>query len=40
MARNNSKNWLRPLVFAALGFGAGATFGGGRMPLFLMYTKS
>ena len=31
MARNNNKNWLRPLVFAALGFGAGAIFGGGRM---------
>src|SRR5205085_3248543 len=31
MARNNNKNWLRPLVFTALGFGAGAIFGSGRM---------
>lgn len=29
MAQN--RNWLRPLAFAALAFGAGAVFGGGRM---------
>src|SRR2546423_11283084 len=31
MARKYCKSWLRALVCAALGFGAGAIFGGGRM---------
>ena len=31
MARDKNKNWLRPLVFTALGFGTGAVFGGGKM---------
>ena len=35
MARNNNKNWFRPLVFTALGFGAGAIFGGLKYALLL-----
>lgn len=31
MARNEDRTWLRPLAFAALGFAAGAIFGGGNM---------
>lgn len=31
MARDKKRIWLRPLAFAALGFGAGALFGGGKM---------
>lgn len=31
MSRDKNRTWLRPLAFAALGFGAGAIFGGGNM---------
>src|SRR5947209_5998121 len=31
MARDKNENWLRPLAFAAVGFGVGAVLGGGRM---------
>ena len=31
MSRDRNTNWIRPLALAALGFGAGAIFGGGRL---------
>ncbi len=31
MSRDKKTNWLRPLTLAALGFGAGAIFGGGKL---------
>jgi len=31
MSRDKKTNWIRPLTLAALGFGAGAIFGGGKL---------
>ena len=31
MSRDKNTNWIRPLALAALGFGAGAIFGGGKL---------
>src|SRR5437764_8183925 len=31
MSREKSNNWIRPLTLAALGFGVGAIFGGGKL---------
>ena len=31
MSRDKNTNWVRPLTLAALGFGAGAIFGGGKL---------
>ncbi len=31
MSRDKHTNWIRPLALAALGFGAGAIFGGGKL---------
>jgi uncharacterized protein YndB with AHSA1/START domain len=31
MSRDKTNNWTRPLALAALGFGAGAIFGGGKL---------
>ena len=31
MSRRKNTQWLRPLAWAALGFGAGAIFGGGKL---------
>jgi hypothetical protein len=31
MSTDKHTNWIRPLALAALGFGAGAIFGGGKL---------